>query len=128
MKPPGCFLTHWLQMTTFSFVIVTKSLLPIRIQWSEKKKIFLFLVAFLKSTSIFQQFENMPILIAYLFLKLQTPKDCVRLISKKPRSETPFDSAMMLKVSYHLGNLHDSIFIKFFHHSGENCVGKCICF
>ena len=60
---------------------------------SKKQKIYSqFLAPFLKSTSNYKQFEKMTTFICYLFLKLQTPKDLVRPISKKPHYRKPVDS------------------------------------
>ena len=59
--------------------------LPIQRQFSKKQKNnFQFLAQFLKSTRKFEQFVKMTTLIAYLFPKLNTLKELVRPISKKP--------------------------------------------
>ena len=58
----------------------------------DKKTFSQFLAPFLKSTSDFKQFKIITTLIAYLFPKLQTPKDLVRTMSKTPRYRTSFDS------------------------------------
>ena len=58
------------------------------------------------------------IVIANVFLKLQTVKDLVRPLSKRRRFTN------MLKHPKYLWNLHESAFIMFFHHSEENWFGN----
>ena len=46
--------------------------------WKKQKKFSEFFRAFFKSTSNFKHFQRKMTLIAYVFPKLQTPKDVVR--------------------------------------------------
>ena len=67
--------------------------LPIQMQLSEKRKGFSQSFApFLESTSNFKHLKENMIVIANLFPKLQTVKDFVRRLSKKPRFRTRFNS------------------------------------
>ena len=66
---------------------------PIRTELSQKRKAFSeFFLAFPKSTLNFEhlQTKNMTF-IADSFLKLRTPKNVVRYLSKKSRLKGPFD-------------------------------------
>ena len=59
---------------------------PIRTQLSLKQKAFSeFFLAFSKSTLNFQHFQKKMTLIADLFMKLRTPKNVARYMSKKSR-------------------------------------------
>ena len=65
---------------------------PIRTQLSLKQKAFSeFFLAFSKSTLNFQHFQKKMTLIADLFMKLRTPKNVARYMSKKSRFKGPFD-------------------------------------
>ena len=79
------------------------SWLPIPMELPKKRKMFsAFLPPFLKSTSnfkhlakptsTFKQFGTLSTFIPSLFPKLQTSKDFVRPMSKKPHYRTSFDS------------------------------------
>ena len=60
-------------------------------QLSQKQKfISQFVSAFLKSTLNFEHFQNMMTLIADLFVKLRTPKNMVKYVSKISRFRGPF--------------------------------------
>ena len=62
-------------------------------QLSEKEKSFSrFFTAFLKTISNSQHVPKKLVLIGYGFLKLETPKDLGRQMSKKIPFKTPFDS------------------------------------
>ena len=66
---------------------------PIQMQLSKKQKNFSKVFAqFLKSTSNIEQFEKKMSLMADIFRKLQSAKNVVRKMSKKPRLRTPFDN------------------------------------
>ena len=67
---------------------------PIQMELSLKRKSFsVFLVPFLGSTSNFKHFEKKKMIaITTLFRKLQNVKNLVRLVSKRHRFRTPFDS------------------------------------
>ena len=82
-----------------------------------------FFVQFMKSTSNVEQVQKRKIVIANVFPKLKTVKDLVRRFSKKPLPDHP-STVNMLKGSKHLWNLHESTFIKFFHHSQEKWFRK----
>ena len=56
------------------------------------------------------------IVLADVFPKLQTVKNFLRTLSKKRRLRTRIDS-QHVKASQMLGNLHESAFTMFFHHS-----------
>ena len=58
-------------------------------------------------------------LIAYISPNLQTAKDLVRRMSKKPPS-----TVNILKGLKHMWNLHDSTFIRFRHHYDQNWLWK----
>ena len=67
--------------------------LPLQMQLSEKGKTFSqFFVPFLESTSYFKNFETNMIVTANAFPKLRTLKILVRILSKKRRFRTRFDS------------------------------------
>ena len=62
-------------------------------QLSKKQETFLhFFVLFQEFKLNFKHFEKKVIVIANVFLKLQTVKNSVRPLSKKPSLRTPFDS------------------------------------
>ena len=83
-------------------------------QLSKKQKtVCEFFAIVLNSTSTFKQFEKMPILIAYLPPKLQTPKELVRPMSKNPVTQHHW-RVILLKISKNLRNLHDTSCIIFF--------------
>ena len=64
---------------------------PIRMQVSQKHKAFSeFFLAFSKSTLNFDHFQKKHTLIADLFVKLRTPENVVRYMSKKSRFKGPF--------------------------------------
>ena len=57
---------------------------------SEKQKSFSqFFCAFFKSSSNFEHFQKKMTLIAYVFPKLQTPKNVVRQMSQRSRLRRP---------------------------------------
>ena len=57
---------------------------------SEKQKSFSqFFCAFFKSSSNFEHFQKKMTLIAYVFPKLQTPKNVVRQMSQRSRLRGP---------------------------------------
>ena len=67
--------------------------LPIQMQLSEKQSTFSeFFFPFLESTSYFKNFETNMIVTANAFPKLRTLKILVRILSKKRRFRTRFDS------------------------------------
>ena len=65
----------------------------IHMQLSQKQIIFPeSFPPFLKSISIFENFEKKITLIPYLFPEIQNVKDLVTPMTKKPRFRKPFDS------------------------------------
>ena len=69
---------------------------PIQVQLSQSKKLFSeFFEGFLKFTFNFKYFLKKMSLIVYVFLKLQTGKDVVRQMSKKPLSESSLRAKML---------------------------------
>ena len=65
---------------------------PIPTQLSQKQKAFSqFFLPFSKSTLNFEHLRKKMTLIADLFLKLRTPKNVLRYMSKKSRFQGPFD-------------------------------------
>ena len=63
----------------------------IRTQLSKKQKAFSqFFIDFSKSTLNFDHFQKKDTLIADLFVKLRTPENVVRYMSKKSRFKGPF--------------------------------------
>ena len=80
-------------------------------------------VRLMESTSNLKLFQKKKIVIANIFPKLQTVKDFVRPISKKRSFRISFHS-QHVKGSQTLVNLHGSLFIIFFHHSGKKLFGK----
>ena len=65
---------------------------PIRTQLSLKQKAFSqFFLAFFKSTLNFEHFQKKMTLIADLFMKLRTPKNVARYMSKKSCFKGSFD-------------------------------------
>ena len=67
--------------------------LPIQMQLSEKWNTFSqCFVPFLESTSNFKHFEKKMMVIANVFLKLQTVKNFVRTLCKKRGFRTSFDT------------------------------------
>ena len=83
---------------------------PIEMQLSQKQKfISQFVSAFLQSTLNFEHFQNMMTLIADLFVKLRTPKNMVKYVSKMSRFRGPFkkthgkgDQTLFESEQYHL--------------------------
>ena len=67
--------------------------LPIPTQLSEKRKTFSqYFIAFLESTSNFKDFERKYDRHSQSISELQTVKNLVRTLSKKPRLRTRFDT------------------------------------
>ena len=98
--------------------------LPIQMQVSEKQKLFLnFLLHFWNLHQTWNVLEEKMIVLADVFPKLQTVKNFLRTLSKKRRLRTRIDS-QHVKASQMLGNLHESAFIMFFHHSHGRWFGK----
>ena len=64
----------------------------IQMHLSQKQKIFcLFFSAFFKSALTFEHFQKKMTLIAYVFLKLPTPKNVLRQMSKSSCLREPVD-------------------------------------
>ena len=98
--------------------------LPIQMQVSEKQKLFLnFLLHFWNLHQTWNVLEEKMIVLADVFPKLQTVKNFLRTLSKKHRLRTRIDS-QHVKASQMLGNLHESAFTMFFHHSHGRWFGK----
>ena len=100
--------------------------LSIETQLSKKQETFSELfVPFLESPLNFKDFEEKMIVIANVFLKLQTVKYLVRPISKKPNFRTRFDS-QHVKGSEILVEFAWEQFYHIFHHFEGKRFGKCL--
>ena len=100
--------------------------LPIPMQLSEKQKTFSrFFIPFLESTSNFKHLKKKMIVIANVFLKLQTVKMLVRQLSKKRHFRTRFGS-QHVKAFQILWKSPWERFYHVFHHSQETWLGKCL--
>ena len=87
--------------------------LPIEMQLSKKQKSFSqFLPTFLKFRLDFKHFEKKMTLIAFVFLKVRTPKTWLDKCLKSPVSEDT-STSNMTDVPKHYWNLHHTIFIIF---------------
>ena len=99
-------------------------LLPIQMQLSKKQETFLhFFVSFQEFTSSFKHFKKKVIVIANVFLKLQSVKNSVRPLSKKPSLRTPFDSQHGKGFQTLVESAWEQ-FYHLFHHSERNWFGK----
>ena len=96
----------------------------IQMQLSKKHITFSqFLAPFLKSKSNLEHFPKKHGPLAYIFPELRVRKTCLNKCLKSTAFEQT-STVNMLKGSRYYLNLHDSIFIILFHHSGGNWVGK----
>ena len=92
----------------------------IQMQLSKKHITFSqFLAPFLKSKSNLEHFPKKHGPLAYIFPELRVRKTCLNKCLKSTAFEQT-STVNMLKGSKYYLNLHDSIFIILFHHSGGN--------
>ena len=93
--------------------------------WKTKNFFFNFLLHLWNPYQIFNILEKKMIVIANVFLKLETVKILVRPLSKKHRFRTRFDSERV-KASQILPKSPWEHFYHVFHHSEGNWFGKCL--
>ena len=97
---------------------------PILMQLSQKQKLFSQLVSvFLKSKLNFEYFQIKRTLMAYVFPKLETPKNVVKKYLRSSVSENPSWSNAV-RGNKHCWNLNYTTFAMFIDHCEENWVGK----
>ena len=98
--------------------------LPIQMQLSEKRKTFSwFFIPFVESASNFKHFVKRMIVIANVFLKLQTVKYLLRTLSKKRHFRTRFYS-QHVKVFQILPKSQWDHFYHVFHHFQGSWFGN----
>ena len=100
--------------------------IPIQMQLSVKKKVFLNLfLLFWSQAVILNLLKKSMTLIAFVFRKLRTPKTWLDKCLKSSFSEDP-STSNMADVAKHCWNLHRSIFIIFIYHCQVTWVGKSL--
>ena len=85
-------LTHWLQTTNILFGIVRICSSLYKCNYLKKETFSPFFLPFMESPSNFNIFGKKMIVIANVFLILQTVKDLIKALSKKCRFRTSFGS------------------------------------
>ena len=87
----GTLLTHWLLMTSIMFEIVKTCNSLFKCNYPRNKKLFLiFFLHLWNLHQIFNIFQKEMIVIANVFLRLQTVKDLVKSLYKDRRFRTSF--------------------------------------
>ena len=100
--------------------------IPIQMQLSVKKKVFLNLfLLFWSQAVILNLLKKSMTLIAFVFRKLRTPKMWLDKCLKSSFSEDP-STSNMADMAKHCWNLHRSIFIIFIYHCQVTIVGKSL--
>ena len=117
VKPEGCFVTHWLQMTIILFRIVRICGPRFKCNYISNEQFFpIFFLHFWNRHQILHIFKTRMIVIAALFRKLQTVTDLVRPPFKKHRFENSFDNqhfkesqALVKSASEHFHHIFSSL-------------------